>query len=68
VAPTGRHASRRTSKVVHCYTINSFTKKSGDDDADSLKYFNALHASCSFFIIFSISIMPLIYSVDTLEL
>jgi hypothetical protein len=29
-----------------------FVKKSGDDDADSLKYFNALHALCSFCNIF----------------
>jgi hypothetical protein len=48
VAPVGRHALRRTSRVVHYYTTNSSTKKGGDDDADSLKYFNALHASCNF--------------------
>jgi hypothetical protein len=46
--PAGRRASRRTSRVVHCYTRNFFVKKSGDDDADSLKYFNAVHALCSF--------------------
>jgi hypothetical protein len=38
--------------VVHCYTINSFVKKCGDDDADPLKYFNALHTSSSFYNIF----------------
>jgi hypothetical protein len=43
-----RHALRRTSRVVHCYTTNSSAKKSGDGDANSLKYFNALHASYSF--------------------
>jgi hypothetical protein len=48
VASTRRHASRRISRVVHCYATNSFVKKSGDDDADPLKYFSALHASCSF--------------------
>jgi hypothetical protein len=37
---------------VHCYTINSSTKKSGDDDAESLKYFDASHASYSFCNIF----------------
>jgi hypothetical protein len=52
VAPAGRHASRRTSRVVHCYTTNSFAKKSGGDDTESLKYFNTLHASCSFYNIF----------------
>jgi hypothetical protein len=48
VALAGRRASRRTSRVVHCYTTNSSAKKSDDDDADSLKYYNTLHASCSF--------------------
>jgi hypothetical protein len=59
VAPIGRRASRRTSRVVYCYTTNSSTKKSGDDDAGSLKYFDALHASCSFFVIFFLSAMSL---------
>jgi hypothetical protein len=45
--------------VVHCYTINSSTKKSGDDDSDSLKYFNTLHACCNFFVILSVSVMSL---------
>jgi hypothetical protein len=55
VAPAGRHASRRTARVVQCYTINSSTKNSGDDDdIDSLKYFNALHASYSFCNIFCV--------------
>jgi hypothetical protein len=40
---------------VHFYTTNSSTKKSGDDDAVSLKYFDALHASYSF----SVSVMSL---------
>jgi hypothetical protein len=44
VALAGRHASRRTSRVVHCYTTNSSTKKSGDVDTDPLKYFNTLYA------------------------
>jgi hypothetical protein len=34
--------------VVYWYTTNSSIKRSGDDDADPLKYFNTLHASCSF--------------------
>jgi hypothetical protein len=49
VVSAGRHASKRTSRVEHCYITNSSVKKSGDDDADLLKYFSALHASCSFF-------------------
>jgi hypothetical protein len=44
---------------VHYYTTNSFVKKSGDDDADPLKYFSALHSSCSFFVIFVVSVMSL---------
>jgi hypothetical protein len=59
VVPIGRHASKRTSRVVHCYTTNCSTKKSGDDDAKSLKYFDALHASYNFFVIFSVSVMSL---------
>jgi hypothetical protein len=51
-----RRASRRISRIMHYYTINSSVKKSGDDDADPLKYFSALHASCSFCNIF-ISVM-----------
>jgi hypothetical protein len=47
VALVGRRASKRTSMVVHCYTTNSSAKKSGDDDADPLKYFNGLHAYCN---------------------
>jgi hypothetical protein len=54
--PTGRRVSRRTSRVVHCYTTNSSAKKSGDNDAESLKYFDVLHASCSF----SVSVMSLL--------
>jgi hypothetical protein len=50
VSPVGRHASKRTLRVVHCYTTNSSIKKSDDDDADPLKYFNALDASWSFFL------------------
>jgi hypothetical protein len=38
----------RTSRVVHCDTTYSSVKKSGDDDVESLMYFNTLHASCSF--------------------
>jgi hypothetical protein len=49
VSPVGRHASKRTLKVVHCYTTNSSIKKSDNDDADPLKYFSALDASWSFF-------------------
>jgi hypothetical protein len=52
VAPAGRRASRRILRVVHCYTTNSSVKKSGDDDADRLKYFSVLHASYSFYNIF----------------
>jgi hypothetical protein len=37
--PIERHASRRTIMVVHCYTTNSFVKKSGDVDAKSLIFF-----------------------------
>jgi hypothetical protein len=48
----------RISSIVHYYTINSSVKKSGDDDADLLKYFSILHASCSF-LIFSISVYVL---------
>jgi hypothetical protein len=44
----GRHASRRSSMVVHCYSISSFMQRSGDGDAESLMYFNTHHASCSF--------------------
>jgi hypothetical protein len=54
VAPVRRHASRRTSRALHCYSISSFVERSGDGDAESLKYFDALHASCSF----SISVCP----------
>jgi hypothetical protein len=60
VAPVGRRASRRTSRLVHCYATNSSAKKSGDDDAESLKYFNALLASCIFFVIFYVSVMSLV--------
>jgi hypothetical protein len=52
VAPAGRRASKRTSRVVHYYTTNSSVKKSGDDDADPLKYFSALHVSSNFYNIF----------------
>jgi hypothetical protein len=37
---------------VHFCTTNCSAKKSGDDDADSLKYFSVLHASCIFLNIF----------------
>jgi hypothetical protein len=37
---------------MHYYTTNSSAKKSGDDNVDPLKYFNALHASYNFFNIF----------------
>jgi hypothetical protein len=33
---------------VHCYTTNFFARKSGDDDVDSLKYFNALKSTTVF--------------------
>jgi hypothetical protein len=46
VVLAGRRVSKRTSRVVHCYTTNSSVKKSDDDDADPLKYVNTLHASC----------------------
>jgi hypothetical protein len=55
VAPAGRHASR----IMHYYTTNSSAKKSGDDNVDPLKYFNALHASY-IFLIFSVSVMSLV--------
>jgi hypothetical protein len=48
VALAGRCASKRISRVVHSYTTNSSIKNSGDDDADPLKYFSALHASYNF--------------------
>jgi hypothetical protein len=38
VVPTGRRASRRTAMVVHSYTTNSFAKKSGDGDVESLLF------------------------------
>jgi hypothetical protein len=53
-APARRRALRRTSRVLHCYSISSFVERSGDGDAESLKYFDAIHASCSF----SISVCP----------
>jgi hypothetical protein len=45
---------------MHCYTINTSVKKSGDDDVDPLKYFSTLHTSYSFFFVkFSVSVMSL---------
>jgi hypothetical protein len=42
--------------VLYCYSISSFVQRSGDGDAESLTYFNTLHASCSFSI-FVMSLM-----------
>jgi hypothetical protein len=61
VVPAGRPTSRRTSKVVHCYTKNSFAKKSGDDDAESLQFLTPFMPP----IVSSISVMSLIYSLDS---
>jgi hypothetical protein len=44
---------------MHCYTINTSVKKSGDDDVDPLKYFSTLHTSYNFFVKFSVSVMSL---------
>jgi hypothetical protein len=41
--------------VPHCYSISSFVQRSGDGDAESVMYFNTLHASCNF----SISVISL---------
>jgi hypothetical protein len=35
--------------VPHCYSISSFVQRSWDGDAESLMFFNILHASYSFF-------------------
>jgi hypothetical protein len=35
--------------ILHCYARYYFVQRSGDDDAESLTYFDALHASCIFF-------------------
>jgi hypothetical protein len=55
VVPARRRASRRTSRVLHCYSKPSFVQRSEDGDVESLKYFDALHTSCGF----SISVMSL---------
>jgi hypothetical protein len=34
--------------VLYYNSISSFMQKSGDGNADPLKYFDAFHASCSF--------------------
>jgi hypothetical protein len=41
--------------VLHCYSISSFVQRSGDGDAESLMYFNAIHTSYNV----SISVMSL---------
>jgi hypothetical protein len=61
VAPAWRHASRRTLKVVYCYTIIFFAKKSGDDDAESLQFFMLFMPPA----ISSVSVMSLMYSLDS---
>jgi hypothetical protein len=33
--------------VLHCYPSFSFVRRSGDDDVESLIYFDALHACFS---------------------
>jgi hypothetical protein len=55
VALAGRRASRRTSKVVHCYTTNSSVKKSGDDDVELLQFLTPFMPPT----VFSISVMSL---------
>jgi hypothetical protein len=42
-----RHASRRTSMVLHCCSTPSFVQRSWDDDAESFVYFNTRHAYCN---------------------
>jgi hypothetical protein len=61
VVPAGRHASRRTSRVVHCYTTNSSVKKSGDGDAESLQFLTPFMP----LVVSSVSIMSLMYSLDS---
>jgi hypothetical protein len=61
VAPTGRHASSRTSRVVHCYTTNSFIKKSGDGDAESLQFLTPFMPP----VVSSASVMSFMYSLDS---
>jgi hypothetical protein len=34
--PIGRHASKRASMIVHCYTTTSSAKKNSVGDAESL--------------------------------
>jgi hypothetical protein len=53
VVPAGRYALKRTSRVVHCYTINSFAKKS--DDVESLQFFTPFMPP----VISSVSVMSL---------
>jgi hypothetical protein len=50
VAPVGRHASRRTSIVVYCYTTTSFVKKSGDGDAESLQFLTPFMPHAVYFV------------------
>jgi hypothetical protein len=35
--------------VLYCYSVSSFVQRCGDGDAESLTFFNTLHASCIFF-------------------
>jgi hypothetical protein len=42
-----RHASRRTSRVLHYYSTSPFVQRSWDGDVESLMYFDSLRASCS---------------------
>jgi hypothetical protein len=61
VVPAGRYALKRTSRVVHCYTINSFAKKSGNDDVESLQFLTPFMPP----VISFVSIMSLMYSLDS---
>jgi hypothetical protein len=61
VAVAVRLASRRTSRIVHCYTTNSFAKKSGDGDAKSLQFLTSFMSPA----VSSVYVMSLMYSLDS---
>jgi hypothetical protein len=48
VVLAGRHASRRTSIILHWYSLTSLVQRSGDGDA-VITVLNALLGSYSFF-------------------
>jgi hypothetical protein len=54
----------RITMAMYCYSITSFVQRSEDGDAESLLYFDSLHASCSL----SIFVMSLMYFLDSLEM